>query len=80
MLVEKSSKRGKIFYSCNQYPKCDFALWDWPVDEPCPQCDSKVLTIKTTKARGKHIACPEKSCRYTRSLGGDNESSDDSEE
>lgn len=78
MLVEKSSKRGKIFYSCNQYPKCDYAIWDWPVEEPCPLCESKILTLKTTKARGKHIACPEKSCRYTRSLGDDGSTADDS--
>lgn len=68
-LVEKSSKRGKIFYSCNTFPKCDFALWDWPIAEPCPVCDSPVLVKKTTKAKGEHIACPNKSCRYTRELG-----------
>ena len=67
-LVEKSSKRGKVFYSCNRFPQCDYALWDWPVPGPCPVCESPLLTIKTTRARGKHIACPEKSCRYTRDL------------
>ncbi|MFV0423145.1 type I DNA topoisomerase [Oleidesulfovibrio sp.] len=70
-LVEKSSKRGKIFYSCNKYPQCDFATWNYPVAEACPQCESKVLTIKSTKAKGKHIACP--SCRYTRELPDDDE-------
>ena len=72
-IVEKSSRSGKIFYSCSRYPKCDYALWNYPVEEECPQCDSKLLTIKTTKARGKHIACPEKTCRYTRSLEEDSE-------
>ncbi len=80
MLVEKSSKRGKVFYSCNQYPKCDYATWDWPIAEHCPQCESKILTIKATKARGKHIACPEKNCRYTRSLDGDESESGETEE
>jgi len=70
-LVEKSSKRGKVFYSCNTYPKCDQATWDWPISKPCPVCDSKILTIKTTKARGEHVACPEKSCRFTRDLEPD---------
>ncbi len=70
-LVEKSSKRGKVFYSCSTYPKCDYATWDWPIAKPCPQCDSKILTIKTTKARGEHVACPEKSCRFTRELEPD---------
>ncbi|MEZ6854602.1 type I DNA topoisomerase [Halodesulfovibrio aestuarii] len=72
-IVEKSSRSGKIFYSCSRYPQCDYALWNYPVEEECPQCDSKLLTIKTTKARGKHIACPEKTCRYTRSLEEDSE-------
>lgn len=68
MLVEKSSKRGKVFYSCDQYPACDYALWDWPVNEPCPECDSPLLVLKTTRARGKHIACPNPKCRYSRDM------------
>lgn len=67
-LVEKSSKRGKIFYSCNRFPKCDYALWDWPVPGPCPVCGSPLLVKKSTRAKGAHIACPEKSCRYTQEL------------
>ena len=66
-LVERSSKRGKLFFSCNRYPQCDYAVWDWPINEPCPECSSKILVRKTTRAKGEHIACPEKSCRYTRS-------------
>ncbi len=63
MLVEKSSKRGKIFYSCDQYPKCDFAMWDMPVKGTCPKCGSPVLAQKTV--RGKTvIGCPEKKCGY----------------
>ena len=65
-LVEKSSRRGKIFYACNRYPNCDYAIWNWPVEETCPECGSKILERKTTKARGEHLACPVKSCRYVR--------------
>jgi DNA topoisomerase-1 len=72
-LVEKSSKRGKIFYSCDRYPQCDYAVWDWPVAEPCPKCGSKILVKKRTQAKGEHLACPEKSCRYTRPLDGGDE-------
>ena len=68
VLVEKSSKRGKIFYSCSNYPQCDYALWDWPIAEPCPECGSPLLVLKNTKAKGKFIACPEKTCKYTRPL------------
>jgi DNA topoisomerase-1 len=63
-LVEKSSKKGKIFYSCNRYPACDFALWDWPVRGVCPVCASPVLVEKNTKAKGKHVGCPKKGCRF----------------
>jgi DNA topoisomerase-1 len=62
--VEKSSRRGKIFYGCNQYPTCTYAVWDYPVERECPECGSKILVKKTTKARGEHLACPEKGCKY----------------
>jgi len=67
-LVEKSSRRGKLFYSCSTYPKCDYAVWDYPVAESCPRCGSPILVRKYSQAKGHYLACPEKSCRYTRSL------------
>ncbi|MGL1861162.1 MAG: type I DNA topoisomerase [Pseudodesulfovibrio sp.] len=67
-LVEKSSRRGKLFYSCSTYPKCDYAVWNWPVNEPCPKCEHPVLTRKTTKDKGEHIACPKKGCGYTKDI------------
>jgi DNA topoisomerase-1 len=70
-LVEKSSKRGKVFYACDQYPKCTYALWDYPVPEACPKCGSPVLVRKATKARGEHLACPNKKCSYWRKLEED---------
>lgn len=75
-LVEKSSKKGKIFYACNTYPKCDYAIWNWPIQKPCPLCHSPILVEKTTKARGTHLACPEKSCRYTCGIEDATESSE----
>ena len=51
MIIEKKTKKGKIFYGCNNYPKCDFASWDEPIDEKCPECDN-ILTKK-----GKKIKC-----------------------
>lgn len=44
-IVEKRSKRGKIFYGCNNYPTCKTAYWDMPTGEKCPECGS-MLTIK----------------------------------
>src|SRR5215207_2634853 len=48
-IVVKKSKRGKIFYGCSEYPKCDAVYWDKPVAEPCPRCNAPFLLEKTTK-------------------------------
>ena len=56
MIIEKTSKRGKIFYGCNNYPKCKVATWDIPTGEKCPKC-GKLLVQKNNK-----IKCSE--CDY----------------
>ncbi len=67
-LVQKVSKRGKVFYSCDQFPKCKFAIWDKPVNETCPQCDSPYLLARETKKAGPHLKCPNKECGYTKKV------------
>ena len=49
-VVERKTKKGKIFYGCSNYPKCDFATWDEPLPEPCPNCHG-TLTIKKDKIK-----------------------------
>ena len=49
-VVERKTKKGKIFYGCSNYPKCDFATWDEPLSEPCPNCHG-TLTIKKDKIK-----------------------------
>lgn len=49
-IIEKNTKKGKVFYGCNQYPKCDFALWDKPNGDKCPECDS-LLVLKKDKIK-----------------------------
>ncbi len=63
-ILERLSKRGKVFYSCDQYPKCDYALWNPPLQEPCPQCHWPILTLKTTKRHGVQKVCPVEGCGY----------------
>ena len=63
-LLKKKSRRGKIFFSCSTYPTCDYAVWNEPVAEPCPQCGWPVLTIKVTKRSGAQKVCPQKDCSY----------------
>ncbi|MBV1775726.1 type I DNA topoisomerase [Burkholderiaceae bacterium DAT-1] len=64
-LIERKSRYGKLFYSCNTYPKCKYATWNPPVAETCPQCNWPVLTMKTTKRRGLEKVCPQKECGYS---------------
>lgn len=63
-LVEKKSKRGKVFYGCNRYPDCKFAMWDKPVPEPCPQCGAPFMVEKVTKKDGAFLTCLTKGCGF----------------
>ena len=62
-LVEKRTKKNKIFYGCNQFPKCDFALWDKPTGEKCPECGS--LLVKTKR---KQVKCSNKDCQFKKNM------------
>jgi len=57
-IVEKRTKRGKIFYACNKWPKCDFALWDKPNGEICPKCNSLMVVDKKGQTK-----CSNKECK-----------------
>lgn len=63
-LMEKKSRYGKIFYSCNRYPKCKYALWDRPVQEPCPKCSFPVIVEKVSKRDGTYRKCPQENCDW----------------
>ena len=64
-LMQRKSRRGKVFYSCSTYPTCDYAIWNKPLSEPCPRCAWPVLTIKTTKRKGTEKVCPQKDCSFS---------------
>ncbi|MCD6232886.1 type I DNA topoisomerase [bacterium] len=61
-LVEKRTKRGKIFYACSRWPDCDFAIWDKPTSEKCPKCGSLLVYNKSKKI----IKCSNKNCDFSR--------------
>jgi DNA topoisomerase-1 len=63
MLVERRTRKGRTFYSCANYPKCTFALWDKPIPEKCPQCDAPFLIEKQGKG-GIVKRCHRKECGY----------------
>jgi DNA topoisomerase-1 len=69
-IVERTSRRGKVFYGCNRFPKCKFAIWDKPVAEACPQCAAPFLVQKTTKKTGPMLKCRQPECGYQRELDG----------
>jgi DNA topoisomerase-1 len=66
-VVERKSRRGKVFFGCANYPDCDFVLWNRPVLEPCPQCGEKFLIEKITKRHGRQLLCHKEDCDYVRS-------------
>jgi DNA topoisomerase-1 len=67
-VMEKRSRGGKIFYSCNRYPKCKFATWDRPVPEPCPECNAPFIVEKTTKRAGTVRRCLSEGCKYQETM------------
>ncbi|EKD41640.1 MAG: hypothetical protein ACD_73C00607G0001 [uncultured bacterium] len=65
-LSARNTKRGRVFYGCTGYPKCNFATWDKPVNEKCPDCGHAFLVEKITKSRGTEIKCPNKECSFVK--------------
>lgn len=57
-IIERKTRKGKIFYGCSNYPKCKFASWDKPLEEACPECGSYLVEHKDK------IKCSK--CDYTR--------------
>ena len=66
MIVEKKSKYGKIFFGCNRYPDCSYALWDEPTGNKCPEC-GELLLKKNTK-NGVFEVCSSKTCSYKKAM------------
>jgi DNA topoisomerase I len=65
-IVERRTKRGRIFYGCANYPNCDFTTWSRPFEPPCPNCGSVIVADKDNRAkcvdcewRGEAPAAPE---------------------
>jgi DNA topoisomerase I len=63
-MLKRKSRNGKIFFSCERYPDCKYAVWDQPLADPCPKCGWPMLTLKTTKRRGTEKVCPQKECDF----------------
>ncbi|GAA0331731.1 type I DNA topoisomerase [Bacillus carboniphilus] len=59
-IVERKSKKRRIFYGCDQFPKCEFISWDKPVNRPCPKCSGLLVEKKLKK--GVQVQCIQ--CDY----------------
>ncbi len=67
-MLKRKSRHGKVFYSCSEYPKCKYAVWNQPLNESCPKCGHPMLTLKTTKRRGTEKVCPQKECGFAEQI------------
>ncbi|MEK5164983.1 type I DNA topoisomerase [Paenibacillus sp. FSL R5-0527] len=72
-VVERRSKKGRIFYGCDRYPECDFVSWDKPSPKPCPKCGS-LLVEKRNKQGGK-LQCT--SCDYVEAIEENDDGADE---
>lgn len=63
-IVERRSKRGKVFYGCGNYPKCNFASWYMPVAMNCENCGSTYLEQRYNKSIGNYLYCPKCKAKY----------------
>lgn len=63
-IVERKTKKRRIFYGCDQYPKCEYISWDKPAGRNCPKCDT-MLIEKKSKSKTQ-VQCP--SCDYKENM------------
>ncbi|GAC1544347.1 MAG: type I DNA topoisomerase [Candidatus Velthaea sp.] len=78
MVVERKSRKGRTFYGCANYPKCNFVSWDRVIPEPCPICGDYV-TAKTKRGGVLTLICHTDKTHDMTALGGANPNADDEE-
>ena len=66
-IVERRSRRGRIFYGCGTYPACRFTSWDRPTDRLCPKCGKSLLGLHDT-GRRTTLRCLDKTCGYREAM------------
>lgn len=63
-IVQRRTRRGRVFYGCANYPECDFTTWDRPTPETCPQCGT--FLVEKRSRQGTLVACANEGCGYRR--------------
>lgn len=69
-IIERRSKKGRLFYGCSSFPKCRFVSWNRPINRKCPQCES-ILIYKKSK-KGDKIVCSHKECKFEENVENEN--------
>ena len=70
-LLQRKTRKGRIFYGCSRFPKCKYAIWDEPIDRPCPECGCHFV-IKKTPIKGQpHFYCSKEECSYREDTEGE---------
>jgi DNA topoisomerase-1 len=67
-IVERRSRRGRTFFGCNNYPKCEFVTWYRPIPESCPSCGKPYVLEKTTKREGTTRFCDSEGCGFKQAV------------
>ncbi|MEX2783885.1 type I DNA topoisomerase [Streptococcus sp. H49] len=62
-VIERKTKRNRIFYGCDRYPACDFTSWDRPINRKCPK-SGDFLVEKKIRGGGKQVVCSNENCDY----------------
>jgi len=73
-LVERRTRRGRMFYGCSEYSNsgCNFVVWGTPVKENCPQCGAAFLLASNRRKGGRTLKCVTEGCTFTRIDAGTN--------
>lgn len=62
-IIERKTKKNRLFYGCSRYPDCEFTSWDKPVGRACPKCEH-ILVEKKVRGGGKQVVCSNSECDY----------------
>ncbi len=57
-IIERRSRKGRVFYGCSNYPTCKFATWYKPIARECPNCSSPYLEERYNQTKGQYLYCP----------------------
>ncbi len=69
-LVQRRTKRGRVFYGCNRYPDCQYTIWSKPIPVLCPNCQAPFLVEQGSARKGRFLRCVREGCEYEAPIDG----------